>query len=101
MAFTEDLAQFFDPTNGFAVSVTFKDAASATIRTANVIFTDATGAAVMFDNTVLAAVPFIHCRTADLAGVDNTCKVTIGAVTFSIVEHTDDGTGTSMIQLRK
>lgn len=100
MAFAEDLAQFFD-LNGFAVSVTFKTAALAFIRTANVILTDAAGAAIMFDNQVLAALPFIQCRTVDLASVDNTCKVTIGATTYSIVEHTDDGTGTSLVQLRK
>jgi len=99
--FTEDLSQFFDPTNGFATQVTFKTSVGATIRTANVILTDASGGVLMFDNSVLAAVPFIQCRTVDLASVNNTCKVTIGAVTYQIVEHTDDGTGTSMVQIRK
>lgn len=100
MAFTEDLTQFFD-TDDFAVVATFKTAALATIRTANVILTDANGAAQMFDSQVLAALPFLQCRTADLASVNNTCKVTIGAVTYSIVEHHDDGTGLSIVQLRK
>ncbi len=100
MAFTEDLAQFFDP-NFTAISVTFKTSAGVTIRTANVNFTDANGAIVMFDNQVLAAIPFIHCRTADLLNVDNSCKVTIGATTYQIVEHSDDGTGTSLVQIRK
>jgi hypothetical protein len=103
--FTEDLAQFFDSANGFAIAVTFKTAANAKIRDANVILTDARGAAIMFDNQVLAALPFIQCRTVDLVSVDNTCKVTIGigsaAVTYQIVEHSDDGTGTSLVQLRK
>jgi hypothetical protein len=101
LAFTEDLAQFFDPTNGFAVTAMFKTGAGAAIRTANVNFTDARGAAEMFDHQVLAAIPFLQCRTADLAAVDNTCQVTIGAVTYKIVEHHDDGTGTSIVQLRK
>lgn len=99
--FTEDLTPFFDTTNGFAVAAVFKTSASVTIRTANVILTDANGAAQMFDNQVLAALPFLQCRTVDLAGVINNCKVTIGAVTFTIVQHFDDGTGTSLVQLRK
>ncbi len=99
--FTENLAQFFDTTTGFAVSVTFKTSAGTTIRTAKVNLTDAFGNAIMFDNQVLAALPFIHCQTADLLNVDNTCKVTIGATTYQIVEYNHDGTGTSMVQLRK
>ena len=100
MAFTEDLAQFFDP-NFTAVPATFKTSAGATIRTAYVNFNDANGGIALFDNQVLAAMPSLQCRTADLLNVDNTCKVTIGATTYQIVEHSDDGTGTSVVQLRK
>ncbi len=101
MAFTEDLDPFFDTENGFAHEATFKNANGAKIRDANVIFTDASGAAIMFDASVLAALPFFQCQTRDLAGVDNSCKVEINSVTFQIVEHHDDGTGTSLVQIRK
>jgi hypothetical protein len=99
--FTEDLSQFFDISSGFAISAVFKNAAGTIIRSAGVNFTDASGAAEMFDNQVLAATPFLQCRTTDLAGVDNTCTVVINSVTYRIVEHHDDGTGTSIAQLRK
>lgn len=100
MPFTENLAQFFD-TDDFATQVTLKTGAGVTIRTANVILTDSNGHALLFDDQVLAAVPFFQCRTVDLTGVDNTCKVTIGAQTYNVVDHIDDGTGTSMVQIRK
>jgi hypothetical protein len=103
LAFTEDLAQFFDsdsPT-GYAVPATFKNSAGATIRSVKVLFTDQSGAAQMFDNQVLAAIPFLQCKTSDLVGVDNTCSVLVASTTYRIVEHHDDGTGTSVVQLRK
>jgi hypothetical protein len=100
MAFAENLETFFDTETGFAVPATFKNSAAVAIRTVDVIFTDLSGSAELFDNQVLAGIPFLQCKTSDLAGVDNTCFVLVGSTTYRIIDHFDDGTGTSVVQLR-
>ncbi len=101
MAFTENLAQFFDKTSGHAVSATFKTAANVTIRTADVIFTNAIGNVEVFDAQFEAPQPFLHCKTTDLLNVDHTCKVVIDSITYRITNDLHDGTGTSIVLLKK
>lgn len=89
---TEDLDQFFDTTAaGHAVTATFKTAANVTIRPAKVIFTDPLGNVAVGETDTEGALPFIECKQADLASVDHTCKVTIGATTYRIIRKAGDG----------
>ena len=98
----ENLDQFFDSNQGHTKSATFKTSVGVTIRTVDVIFTDATGNVGLVDEVQFEAPqPFLHCRTADLTGVDHTCKVTIGAITYRITNDLHDGTGTSLVLLKK
>ncbi len=99
----ENLDQFFDTAQGHTTSATFKTSGGATIRTVNVIFTNAIGNVPVLDGDAQfeAPQPFLHCRTADLASVDHTCKVLIGAVTYRITNDLHDGTGTSIVLLKK
>ena len=88
----ENLDQFFDTSAaGHAVAATFKTAAGATIRSANVIFVDALGDVDVGDAEVETPRPFISCKDADLASVDHSCKVTIGATTYRIIQQAGDG----------
>jgi hypothetical protein len=89
---TEDLDQFFDTTEaGHAVSVTFKTGAGVTIRTASATFTDPLGQIDVGEADAEQAHPFISCKNADLAGVDHSSKVTIGANTYRIIRKAGDG----------
>ena len=96
----ENLDQFFDSSQGHTTPATFKTAAGAIIRTAEVIFTGATGNVDAIDIQFEAPQPFLQCRTADLAGVDHTCKVLIGSTTYRITNDLHDGTGTSLLLLK-
>ena len=100
MAFTEDLLLFFDTTNGFAVDATLKTSAGVTVRTAKVIFETPLEELQMFDKDVETSQPAVQIRTSDLDGITHDHKMTIGAVTYRIVKHTDDGTGISRVELR-
>lgn len=98
----ENLDQFFDTAQGHTTPATFKTSAGVVIRTVNVIFTGATGNVGLHDGVdVEAAQPFLHCRTADLASVNHTSLVTIGAVTYRITNDLHDGSGTSIVLLKK
>lgn len=98
---TENLDQFFDTSAaGHAVTATLKTSAGATIRTANVIFTDPLGNVAVGETDVEGPLPFIECKQADLSGVDHSCKVTIGATTYRIVRKAGDG-GIAVLLLQK
>jgi hypothetical protein len=98
---TENLDQFFDKTNGLAVSATLKTAGETVIRSADVNFTGPTGNVPTFGDTQFEAVePFMQCKTADLAGVDRTCKVVIGSTTYRIKNELHDGAGISTVFLK-
>ena len=102
MAFTEDLDQFFDTSNtGPAVAGILKTAAGATLRTIPVIFTDKSDAIPMFDTPAESGLAFAQCKTADLAGVDNTHTLTIAGTKYRIVSHPNDGIGTTILRLEK
>lgn len=100
MPFTENLDAFFDIRH-FAVAASFRNETNVEVRPANVIFTNSAGAALMFDNQALAALPFIQCKTADLDGIDNSSRIVINSIAYKIVERSDRGSGTSLVQLRK
>ena len=100
MAFTENLAAFFDTSKGFAVAATIKTAAGATLRTANVILTKPIQDVALFEQALEASLPFLQIRTADLAGVDHTHTFTIDAAVYRIVKRNDDGTGLSIVWIK-
>ncbi len=101
MAFTEDLTPFFD-TGDFAVAATIKTSAGATVRSINVILTSALAGLQILGAEAIASEPSVLCKTADLAGVVlNSHTITIGAVTYRIVDRKDDGTGVTTLQIRK
>lgn len=97
----ENLDQFFDTAQGHTTSAVFKTSAGVVIRTVDVIFTGATGNVPLGDDLHFEAVqPFLQCRSAHLAGIDHTCKVTIGAVTYRITNDLHDGSGISIVFLK-
>jgi hypothetical protein len=97
--FTEDLAQFFDQ-DDFAVAAIIKSGATV-IRTISVIFNTPTQEVAVFDTAVEGNLPFVQCRTSDLAGVTKSHTMTVSNVVYRIGEREDDGTGLSTVQLRK
>jgi len=102
MAFIENISLFFDTTYGHAVTGTIKTSAGATVRTAPVIWTNALQPLQLFDAQIEAAQPSLLIQTADLAGVVvGSHTITVGAVTYRIVERVDGGTGTSTLKVRK
>jgi len=99
--FTEDLSQFFDTTNGFAVDGTIKTSAGTTVRTVKAIFENPLSELSVLDANVEALMPMIRIQTSDMAGVDHTCTITINGIVHRIVKHLDDGTGISTVWIRK
>lgn len=97
----ENLDQFFDSSQGHTTPATFKTGAGTTIRTVNVILTNAIGNVPLVDGVAFEAPqPFLQCRTADLDSVDHTCKVTIAGVTYRITNDLHDGSGMSTVFLK-
>lgn len=93
MAFTEDLTQFFD-TDDFAVAATISSA------TVNGIFENQfLGAPGEAD--VAGTVPTFTCRTADVSSVTAGTTVTISAVNYVVTGVHPDGTGVTMLILRR
>jgi hypothetical protein len=101
MAFTEDLSQFFD-TDDFAVAAIIKTSAAAVVRNINVIFDKPSNPLALFEGQVTKPMPFVRCRTADVADViANSHTMTIAGTEYRIVEPPeDDGTGVSTVQIR-
>lgn len=102
MAFTEDLSPLFDTTFGHAVPGTIKTAAGATVRTANVIWTNTLQGLAIFDQEIEASQPSLVIQTADLAGVVlNQHTITVDGTQYRIIDRKDDGTGVSTLKVRK
>ncbi len=103
MAFTEDLPLLFD-TDEFAVPGVIKDAAGATVRTINVIFTSALSPLQMLGVQVEAGKPSVLCQTADLDAspkvVVNSHTITIGGTKYRITDR-DDKNGIATLQIRQ
>lgn len=98
MAFTENLAQFFEQ-DDFAVAAIIKNGATV-IRIISVILNTPTQEVAIFDVGVEANVPFAQCRTSDLVGVKHGFTMTINSVVYRIGDRIDDGTGISTVQLK-
>lgn len=98
----ENLDQFFDSKQGHTTPAQFKTAAGANIgQPVDVIFTNMIGNVGLHDDVQIEAPqPFLQCRTAHLAGVNHTSKVTIGAVTYRITNDLHDGNGISTVFLK-
>ena len=99
----ENLDQFFDSKQGHTKTAQFKTSAGVNIGSAvDVIFNGPTGNVDLGEDVRFEAVqPFLQCRTAHLANVDHTCKVTIGATTYRITNDLHDGEGISTVFLKK
>lgn len=99
--FTENFSPFFD-TDEHAVQATIKTSVGATVRTAPVIWTNALGPLQVFDQQLETAQPSLLIQTANLAGVVlNEHTITVSAVTYRIIDRSDDGTGVSTLKVRK
>lgn len=93
MAFTEDLAAMFDVAFGFAVTAT----------------SGAASFPVLFDNGYQSALiglvesnsPVARARTADVAALAQGSPLVVGAVSYTITGVQHDGTGVTLLQLRR
>ncbi len=99
MAFTEDLTVFFDEAE-HAVAATLKTSAGVMVRTLTVIVDTPLDELVSLSAGVEAGQPQVLCRTADIAAARHEYQLVIGATTYRIVNHKDDGTGVSTVWLR-
>jgi hypothetical protein len=99
VSFTEDLTLFFDQ-DDFAVAAIIKNGATV-IRTISVIFNTPSQELEIFDASVESNLPFVQCASSDMAGITNSHTMTISLIVYRIVKIEPDGTGTSIVQLRK
>lgn len=93
MAFTEDLTQFFDP-DEFGVSATIGAATVSGIFDNQ--FLGAPGEAA-----VASATPTFTCRTADVSSVTSGTTLVISSITYTVVGVHPDGTGVTVLVLRR
>ena len=96
----EDLSIFFNPAE-HAAAATIKTAAGAQVRTANVILTEPVQELSLGSREAVALQPFLQCQTGDLAGVKAGHIFEAGAKSFAVVRWEHDGTGVSVVYLRK
>lgn len=93
MAFTEDLSALFDVEHGFAVLAT----------------SGASSFPVLFDNGYQDALtglvettnPVARAQSADVASLVQGSPITIAAVAYTITGVQSDGTGVTLLQLRR
>lgn len=95
MAFTEDLAAFLG-TSDFATAATY-DGATAI----NVIFDNDWDAMPLGMAGQSALRPRAMCRSADIAANPVGKTLLVNAVTYTIAEHQPDGTGMSLLILKR
>lgn len=98
--FSEDLSLFFDTTNGFAVDVTLKTSGGSTVRTAKGILETPLQDLALLSADVEVQTPTLQLRTTDMASITHDHKIVIGATTYRIVKHLDDGTGITTVWIR-
>jgi len=99
--FTEDLSQFFDTEDGFAVEATIKKPDSSTLRTINGIFENPLIEIELAGADVEGEASTFVCLTSDLASVDHDHTFVIEGVSYRLVKRHDDGTGISNLWIRK
>lgn len=85
----DELANFFDATEGFGETATF------TGGSATVIFDNAFAE----DLNVKGTLPLGHCRTADVSTVSEGDTITIRSVAYTVQEKKDDATGVTVLVL--
>jgi hypothetical protein len=93
MPFTEDLAAMFDVDYGFAVLAT----------------SGAASFPVLFDNAYQGSLnglvqdtnPIARARASDVAALVQGSPLTVAAVTYRIVSLQPDGTGVTVLELRR
>jgi hypothetical protein len=98
MAFTENLASFFD-LEGFAINATLKLANSST-REIKAIFETPTQSVEIFDSSIEADSPRLTCKTTDLAGFKKGGEITVNSKLYIAERVSHDGTGVSYIFLK-
>ncbi len=99
MAFTEDLAQFFEPKD-FAVVAVFTRA-GVPVSTTNVIFDDAAQSVSLYETSVEEAAPFLLAPTAVVAPVKRKDAVAVNGANFIVERLHPDGTGLTTIYLKQ
>lgn len=100
MPLVEDLSVFFN-VEEHAISATIKTPQGATLRTASVIFSEPVNEVPLRPGEVTTQQPFLQCPTADLDGVKAEYVFDIGAKSYAVVRWEHDGTGVSVVHLRK
>ncbi|WP_294344695.1 hypothetical protein [Prosthecochloris sp.] len=99
MAFAEDISLFFDKTDGFAVSATFKAAAI------DVIFDNEYYAVPGEEVDVESSQPAAHCKSSDVASAVIGDALTINdgdhAGDYTIINVRPDGTGVTILALEE
>lgn len=100
MPLAEDLSVFFN-VGEHASPATIKTPQGATLRSANVIFSTPVQEAGLGQVEVATQQPFLQIPTADLDGVKKDYVFDIGAKSYAVVRWEHDGTGVSVVYLRK
>ena len=95
MAFTENLSDFINPDTPGYVLTTILGASVAGIFLNE--YENANLGLAGFE----AAAPQLHVRTVDIPTVVHNTPVLIGAITYKVAEKHSDGTGISVLVLKK
>lgn len=88
MAFTEDLSVFFDVTQGFAVTATWKGTTSVNGVFDKAFYFDTPGTA-----GIESAKPMFLCELAKMSTVKQGDTLAVNSVTYTVAEVHPDGTG--------
>lgn len=91
MAFTEDLDEFLDVDDGFAVTVTIDGA------TVSAIFSNQSADAL----DVAGTQPVLTVKSSDVAATARGAAVVVNAVNYTVAKIEPDGTGMSRVILEK
>jgi len=101
MAFEEDLSQFFDTADGFAVAATIQNATGTFVRTADVIFNTPSQSLQIFSPEAMVNSPNVLAKSVDVQDVRDGWRMVINSTTYRVSgapEH--DGTGVATVQLK-
>ncbi|HRJ90431.1 MAG TPA: hypothetical protein PLX39_17275 [Pyrinomonadaceae bacterium] len=96
MAFTENLDDFFD-LDDFAVECEIN---TSPRRTISVLMSTPTEEVTLYEGAVEAGAKFFKAKTADIDGVRDGHKATIGGTVYTIRTIAEDGHGTSRLYLK-
>ena len=93
----QDLENFFDTeTHGSTATVTINGTGSSINVIINKEYFAIAGESVDIDGTQ----PVVTCRSSDVTGIDTDDTITVGGVTYNIVNIQPDGTGVTVLILQ-